>query len=288
MIANCLTGLAKKEKIQDYEDSILDLGIRAFLHVKYGNKSSSLDKMYEPNEQELNAVNNIFARAMSGTALATTNDLADAEFIQPDMNDLFQFDKYTEVNGEILAGGGISGIIVSGRADDGSTFATAQVSMQTAALRIKRARDNFCEMMNRINQRVNGTRLAHSSPENVPLFTMPPVDLSGDKKFQEVGLKLWQLGTISRQSMLQVHGYDLEQEEDRRAKEARAGIINPQVQPTEQGEGSDGTSQKTTDTVDQIDVKIGRPTLDDDERTSDPANALRGKQPKPSNEDGSL
>ena len=290
MIANCLTGLAKKEKIQDYEGSILDLGIRAFLHVKYGNKSTSIDKMYEPNEAELGAVNSIFSRAMSGTALATTNDLATAEFVQPDMNDLFQFDKYSEVNSEILAGGGISGIIVSGQANDGSTFATAQVSMQTAALRIKRARDNFCELMNRINQRINGSSfMPHSSPGNVPKFTMPPVDLTGDKKLQEVGLNLWKLGTISRQSMLSVHGYDLAQEEGRRAKEAAEGIINPQVEPTEQnantnsGGGSSGAPADTS-----IDVKIGRPVLEDDERTSDPANALRGKQPKPSNEDGSL
>lgn len=294
MVANCLTGLAKKEKIQDYEASILDLGIRAFLHVKYGNKSTAIEKMYEPNEQELSQVNSIFARAMSGTALATTNDLAVAEFVQPDMNDLFQFDKYTEVNNEILAGGGISGIIVSGQANDGSTFATAQVSMQTAALRIRRARDNFCEMMNRINQRINGTRLPHSNPENVPKFTMPPVDLTGDKKFQEIGLNLWKLGTISRQSMLSAHGYDLAQEEGRRAKEAAEGIVNPQVIPSDvNGDGASdttkgGTKPKQPGEIPLDEAKIGRPELDDDERTSDPANALRGKQPKPSNEDGSL
>lgn len=295
MVANCLTGLAKKEKIQDYEASILDLGIRAFLHVRYGNKSNGgLDKMYEPNNEELAQVNSIFARAMSGTALATTNDLAEAEFVQPDMNDLFQFDKYTEVNNEILAGGGISGIIVSGQANDGSTFATAQVSMQTAALRIRRARDNFCEMMNRINMRINGTRLPHSSPENVPKFTMPPVDLSGDKKFQEIGLNLWKLGTISRQSMLSAHGYDLAQEEGRRAKEAAQGIVNPEVVPTDiNNDGvpdapKRGRTQDVNNVFDVDEAKIGRPELDDDERTSDPANALRGKQPKPSNEDGSL
>ncbi|MBQ8616409.1 MAG: hypothetical protein IJX67_05835 [Oscillospiraceae bacterium] len=49
------------------------------------------------------------------------------------------------MNAEILSAGGISGIIVSGRAEDGSNFASAQVSMQTAAIRIKQARDNFCE-----------------------------------------------------------------------------------------------------------------------------------------------
>ena len=53
--------------------------------------------------------------------------------------------EYKDVNAEILSAGGISGIIVSGRAEDGSNFASAQVSMQTAAMRIKQARDDFCE-----------------------------------------------------------------------------------------------------------------------------------------------
>ena len=65
--------------------------------------------------------------------------------IQPDTKEMFDDDKYRDVNAEILSAGGISGIIVSGRAEDGSNFASAQVSMQTAAIRIKQARDNFCE-----------------------------------------------------------------------------------------------------------------------------------------------
>jgi len=34
--------------------------------------------------------------------------------------------------------------------------------------------------------------------------------------------------------------------------------------------------------------KVGRPEMNDDERTSDPDAAQRGKQPKPSNEGGSM
>ena len=35
-------------------------------------------------------------------------------------------------------------------------------------------------------------------------------------------------------------------------------------------------------------AKRGRPTMDDTERSSDPAKAATGKQPKPSNPEGSM
>jgi len=110
--------------------------------VTYGDSKSDI----MPDITQLNAVNALFRRAMTGSnALATTNHLCKAEVIQPDLNEMFSDDKYSDVNAEILSAGGISGIIVSGRAEDGSNFASAQVSMQTAAIRIKQARDNFCE-----------------------------------------------------------------------------------------------------------------------------------------------
>ena len=34
--------------------------------------------------------------------------------------------------------------------------------------------------------------------------------------------------------------------------------------------------------------KVGRPEMDNTERTSDPEAAMRGKQPKPSNPEGSM
>lgn len=276
LITTCLTALASKEKIQAYEGSLLDLGIRAFLHVRYGDSSKGADLL--PSKAQLSSVNTLFQKAMSGSALATTNDLATAQFVQPDMNDLFQFDKYTEVNAEILAGGGVSGIIVSGRADDGSTFATAQVSMQTAALRIKQARENFCEMMNKINRRLNASILSRSATEKIPKFVLPPVDLSGDKKFQEACMALWKAGVVSRKTLLTVHGYDIEQEEDRRKAEKTRGIVNPEVEIKENKKSESGSDEAT----------IGRPALDDSERTSDISKAKSGAQPKPSNPDGSL
>lgn len=75
--------------------------------------------------------------------------------------------------------------------------------------------------------------------------------------------------------MLQTNGFDMGQEEER-LKQEGGGIQTPAVntpEKTEQ-EGKPG--------------KPGRPPLDDAERNSDPAKSFTGKQPKPSNPEGSL
>ena len=183
---------------------------------------------------------------MTGSALATTNHLCKAEVVQPDLNEMFSDDKYRDVNAEILSAGGISGIIVSGRAEDGSNFASAQVSMQTAAMRIKQARDDFCELMNRVNERLNGKHgsITHSAPGNIPQFTFPPVDLTDSQKFQEVCRDLWQKGVVSTRTMLQAHGYDMDQELERKKQESpvTSPIEDPAAQDASSGEGEAGTA----------------------------------------------
>jgi len=250
----------------------LNLGAHSFVHVAYGDSKSDV----MPDITQLNAVNSLFKRAMTGAALATTNHLCKAEVIQPDLNEMFSDDKYKDVNAEILSAGGISGIIVSGRAEDGSNFASAQVSMQTAAMRIKQARDDFCELMDRVNERLNGKHgsITHSAPGNIPQFTFPPVDLAGSQKFQEVCRSLWEKGVVSTRTMLQMHGYDMDQELERKKHE----------QPVESPVGKSDTQKDT----DEPTGKQGRPEMDDTERSSDPVKSMSGKQPKPSNPEGSL
>lgn len=242
------------------------------MHVTYGDPKSDI----MPDITQLNAVNSLFRRAMTGSALATTNHLCKAEVVQPDLNEMFSDDKYRDVNAEILSAGGISGIIVSGRAEDGSNFASAQVSMQTAAMRIQQARDDFCELMNRVNERLNGKHgsITHSAPGNIPQFTFPPVDLTDSQRFQEVCRDLWQKGVVSTRTLLQTHGYDMDQEMERKKGE---GPVTPPVEnPAAQDASNRGEDKR------------GRPEMDDTERNSDPLKSQTGKQPKPSNPEGSL
>lgn len=242
------------------------------MHVTYGDPKSDI----MPDITQLNAVNSLFRRAMTGSALATTNHLCKAEVVQPDLNEMFSDDKYRDVNAEILSAGGISGIIVSGRAEDGSNFASAQVSMQTAAMRIQQARDDFCELMNRVNERLNGKHgsITHSAPGNIPQFTFPPVDLTDSQRFQEVCRDLWQKGVVSTRTLLQTHGYDMDQEMERKKGE---GPVTPPVENPAAQDASNGGEDKQ-----------GRPEMDDTERNSDPLKSQTGKQPKPSNPEGSL
>ena len=130
--------------------------------------------------------------------------------------------------------------------------------------------------MDRVNERLNGKHgsITHSAPGNIPQFTFPPVDLAGSQKFQEIGRTLWEKGVVSTRTMLQMHGYDMDQELERKKHE----------QPVESPVGKTDTQKN----ADAPTGKQGRPEMDDTERSSDPAKSMSGKQPKPSNPDGSL
>lgn len=277
-IASCLSALAKKELISQYEDSSLNVLTRSFVHVKYGDEKKGADML--PDGQQLREVRGIFSKAMSGFPLAVTNQLAEAKIVQADADDLFQWDKYKDVNNSILSAGGISGILVSGVSEDGSTFASAQVSMQTADARIEAARDEFCEMMNRINERLV-EELQHTYKNNlkeIPRFSFMPLDMSGKKALREACMDLWEKGLISTKTALEMQGYSMDIEKLNREREKKDGtdeiLVNRDAAPVAQPEG-DGEG-------------AGRKELDNDERHSDPDAAQRGKAPKPSNPEGSM
>ena len=72
--------------------------------------------------------------------------------------------------------------------------------------------------------------------------------------------------------MLQTHGYDMDQEMERMKHEP----------------SRDNDAKETHDSSASGDGKVGRPTMDDTERSSDPLKSQTGAQPKPSNPEGSL
>lgn len=147
------------------------------------------------------------------------------------------------------------------------------MNLQTAAMRIRQAKDGFARMMNKINAALNGKApgMPYAASERVPAFTFPPTDLQGNKAFQETCLKLWEKGVLSNKSLMESYGMDLKQEAERRKKEKEDGLDELFIAP----------NQRNEDSV------MGRPTLSDTERNSDTYNSMTGRQPKPSNPDGS-
>lgn len=277
-IASALPALAKKELISNYETSLLNLGARSFLHVTYGDSTKGQDML--PDGEQLREVRGIFASAMAQNPLAVTNHLVKAEIIQADLSDLYQWPLYEQVNADILAAGGVAGIIVNGNSEDGSTFASAQVSMQAAASRINAARKEFEQFMNKVNQRlVEDLKLVRTNNlKDIPEFHFVPMDMNGDKEFRAACDKLWQQGLVSTRTLMEVSGFNLAKEKERRETEASDGtdeiMISRQMQqaaPNQDASSEDaGNDEK----------KVGRPKLDNDERHSDPDNAERSKQAK--------
>lgn len=277
-IAAALRALSKKELISSYEDAMLNIGKRSFVHVKYGESSKINDVL--PDQAQLSAVRKIFLSAMSGTPLAVTNHLATANTVQFDMDDLFQWDKYRGVNRDILSAGGISEVMVTGVSEDGSTFSTAQVSTETAEARINAIRNEFCEMMTKINRRLTEFIPGTYNLKDIPAFHFQPLSIEGKKALRENALALWEKGVVSTGHMLDLHGYSVEVERNNRKKE-KSDKTDEILLPRDLGNTTYVDNSTTQNSV-------GRPELDNTERTSDPESSMRGKQPKPSNPEGSM
>ena len=278
-ITAALPALARKELIQNYEESMLNIGSRAFVHVRYGDEKK---EMY-PDRVQLTEVQNIFRSAMRGSPLAVTNHLAHAEVVQADLNDLYQFPLYSQVNSEILAAGGIAGIIVNGDSQEGSTFASAQVSTQIAVSRVESARHELEQFMNKLNYRlVEEIRLIRTNNlKQIPEFHFMPTGINGQKEMKDSAKELWLQGLMSNATMMQAYGYSLTKEKALREQEASDGTDEVMIPRTVQTVGN------AAQTEDDGETKNGRPTKSDDERNSDPENAIRSKQAKDA-EDGDL
>ena len=279
MVAACLMAFAKKELISNWEDSMLNLAARAFVHVTYGSPNEQVI----PDVKALNKVQATFAQAMTASskvALAVTNNFVDAKVVQPESDHLFEHDKYAGVNADILSAAGISGIVVSGQ-DNAASFGSSQVSTKMVALRIQEAKRRMAQMINEIIAvGLNGTKngLPRSTPGKLPEFGFPPTDLTNNKSFQDKCLELWKEGVLSYETMITAHGFDFAEEKERKAKELAAHLDEVFAKPGEKPEDPDGGEGGG---------QVGRPTMTDDERNSDPGKSETGRAPKPSREEGS-
>ena len=279
MIVPALKPLARKELISAYEGALLALAAASFVHVQVGVPPTS--QMVVDNNT-LSAVQSLVKKAMkAGGGILTTNDMVKCDIVQPDIDTMFDKDKYSGVNEEILGALGINTSVASGT-DAGISFGSSQVSTRLVSLRITSARKSFCDLMNRIMRAVNGSPygLPRTTSDKLPTFEMPVSDLTKVAAFQDACMKLWESGNISRKTLMESYNLDVEMEYEQKKREADAGYdevfakpgTNPVEQNAEEPEG---------------DAKIGRPKMDEDERNSDENNAATGAQPKPSRPEGS-
>lgn len=272
MVVMCLKPFAKKALISNWEDAQLQLGIAGFVHASVGAPKESKVVVDRPI---LSAVQDITKQAMKATGgLATTQDTVSYEVITPNLDYLFEDDKYKGPNVEILGALGINDTVSSG-SDTSVSFGSSTISTKMVSLRITQARKGFCDLMNRILRVVNGADfgLPRSNESKMPKFVMPNADLTQVAAFQNSCKQLWDSGVLSNRTYLKNYGIDVDTEYELKKKEIEAGQMDVFVKPGTQSTGEDNP--------------VGRPAMDDSERQSDPGNSETGRQPKPSSENGS-
>ena len=280
IIVMCLKPLAKKAVISKMEDALLNLAAASFVHAKVG---APHDSNVVADVNILGAVQQITKKAMTiGGGIATTNDWVTYDVIQPDIDKFFEKNKYSVPNEEILGALGINNSVASGSNDTSITFGSAQISTKVVSLRITRARQSFCELMNKIIRAINGAPygLPRSNDSKLPEFKMPVADLTKVAAFQEACMALWEKGMLSDKTLMDAHGLNVEAEFKQKKKEQSAGYDEVFVAPNSKQSTSDNSGEEG-------DGDRGRPLLDDSERISDPGNSETGAQPKPSNPEGS-
>jgi hypothetical protein len=100
------------------------------------------------------------------------------------------------------------------------------------------------------------------------------MDMNGDKAFRESCEKLWQQGLISTRTLMEVSGFNLAKEKERRETEMNDGTDETMI-PRQMNQAQEAPTDQTEEKG-----KVGRPKMDNDERHSDPDNAERSKQAK--------
>lgn len=277
MIAMCLKPLAKKALISAWEDSQLNLGIAGFVHAAVG---APRDSQIVVDRPILQAVQDITRQAMRANGgLSTTQDTVKYDIVTPKLDYLFEDDKYRGPTTEILGALGINDSVSAG-GDTTASFGVSTISTKMVSLRITQARRSFCELMNRIFRIVNGADfgLPRSNEGRLPRFEMPIADLTQVAAFQNACKQLWDSGMLSNKTLLDCYGIDIDSEFEQKKKEIEQGQNEVFVKP--------GNSV-TADNINDGDNPVGRPTLEDGDRQSDPANSQTGRAPKPSREGGS-
>ena len=282
LIATALIPLAQKALIRNQEDALLNLAAASFVHGAVGSPKDSNIVVDVPI---LNAVLGITKSAMkAGTGVAITNDCVKYQVIQPDMDHFYEADKYRNVNESILSAFGINATVSSG-SDNAVSFGTSQISTKLVSMRINAARQSLCKVMNKIIRAVNGSPygLPRSNDKKLPVFNMPVSDLTQVAAFQAECMKLYEKGVLSTRTLLDSYNVDINTEFERKKEEQNNGMADVFLAP-----GKSAESNNTTKPSGDEDVPIGRPTLDDSERQSDPGNSETGRNPKPSSPDGSV
>ena len=190
------------------------------------------------------------------------NHTLKVEYHFPDA-DLFNEEKYKQVNLDILQGLGIPPVLIDG---GGGTFATAWTSLLSVIEKLETVRnevERWQENEYRIIAETEGLRF-----KDIPSVYFKPMNLRDDKVFKNLLLELYKAGLLSIETLLSLSDFDMEVEFRNRKAEMATGVDKvfvPRDIPEKVGRPTNKVDPGNYESRDKT------PEIDDDSPDSEPS-----------------
>lgn len=274
ILTAALPWLLEKETLNSVLMNELDNMKRSFLEVQVGDK----EFLPKPNRSEYDSVTQAYKQAIStsGTNLAIVSWNVNSKWVQANSKEVLTniADAVAFVNWNILSALSMSPILAAGDAPPNkataSSFSTTQAAIGVINRRINTLLSDIEKIMYKIMTKVGVKNKIKSN--NIPRIVFEVVDLGKEDRFNEELLNLYNNGLLSIQTVLNNSDFDYTQELENKTKEMKDGVN--ELFKTPKSTSSNETSSE-----------VGRPILDNSERTSDLDQSLKNEIPTPSDVD---
>jgi hypothetical protein len=212
-----------KQKLRVMDMSTIDGLINQLVTVTVGNDE------YPASDEDLEAIAVLFQTPNKAYTVFWNHTL-EVTFHKPEGIDTLTNDKYKQVNDDILAGLGVSRVLIDGQ---GSNFSTAWVSILSLIERLDNTRDKVVNWLEAEYKRVadeNGFKV-------VPKVQFNKMNLREDNYIRDVLLSMYDRGLIDEEDLLKETGRDYESIiETKKRNKKNAKLFYPPEQPFQGGQ----------------------------------------------------
>ncbi|MER2007919.1 MAG: hypothetical protein ABS939_10780, partial [Psychrobacillus sp.] len=185
-----------KQKLRMMDMATIDGLINQLVTVTVGNDE------YPASDDDLEAIAELFQTPNKAYTVFWNHTL-EVTFHKPEGIDTLTADKYKQVNDDILAGLGVSRVLIDGQ---GSNFSTAWVSILSLIERLDNTRDKVVDWLESEYKRIADENGFTSAPK----VRFNKMNLREDNYIRDVLLAMYDRGLIDEEDLLKETGRDYE------------------------------------------------------------------------------
>jgi hypothetical protein len=221
-----------KQKLRMMDMSTIEGLINQLVTVTIGNDE------YPADDDDLEAIAQLF-QTPSKSYTVFWNHTLQVQFHKPEGLDTLTQDKYKQVNDDILAGLGVSRVLIDGQ---GSNFSTAWVSILSLIERLDNTRHKVVQWLE--------DEYKHVADENgfkvVPKVQFNKMNLREDNYIRDVLLAMYDRGLLDEEDILKETGRDYESIiETKKRNEKNSKLFFPPEQPFQGGQTGPNSGKPT-------------------------------------------